>query len=48
MRYVAIESVVPADERSLKLAHGASKDLPVGVKTAPRLAPERSFLDELT
>ena len=47
MRYVAIESLVPADEQSLKPAHGVRKDLLVGVKTAASLATELSLADEL-
>jgi len=45
MRYVAIESLVPADEQSLKPAHGVRKDLLVGVKTAASLATELSLAD---
>ena len=47
MRYVAIESLVPADEQSLKPAHGVRKDLLVDEKTAAGLAAQHSFARQL-
>ena len=47
MRYVANESLVPADEQSLKPAHGERKDLLIDEKASAGLAAQGSLLDQL-